>query len=174
MYKFKTDIKQRFSAESSSGVESSAEYYTQDKKRRRKESSDCCATEDRPDEVPIFALHADGSYYIPLTINRDIISPMIDSVIGEDRSSVVVHPISISVNFQATANQFWTGLTGNRLTFRKKRAENTDTSPSRDYRLFFLNDRVRERECNSLNLYVHDVLGVWIILFLIQQFPISL
>lgn len=100
MYKFKTDIKQRFSAENSGG--DSTDYYAQDKKRRRIESEDCA--EDRQ-EVPIFALHSNGSYYIPLTVNREIISPMLDNVLTENRSSVIVHPISISVNFQAT-NQF--------------------------------------------------------------------
>ncbi|CAH1713984.1 uncharacterized protein LOC114119594 isoform X1 [Aphis gossypii] len=100
MYKFKTDIKQRFSAENSG--EDLADYYAPAKKRRRKESSDC--TEDRQ-EVPIFALHANGSYYIPLTVNRDIIPPVLDHALTENRSSVIVHPISISVNFQAT-NQF--------------------------------------------------------------------
>ncbi|VVC44210.1 Hypothetical protein CINCED_3A001387 [Cinara cedri] len=106
MYKFKTDIKQRFSAENSGMnlTESMdlTDYYTQDKKRRRKESSDC--NEDRQ-EVPIFALHENGSYYIPLTVNREVISPMLNNVLAENRSSVIVHPISISVNFQAS-NQF--------------------------------------------------------------------
>ncbi|XP_026810672.1 uncharacterized protein LOC113552153 [Rhopalosiphum maidis] len=100
MYKFKTDIKQRFSAENSG--EDLADYYVPAKKRCRKESSDC--TEDRQ-EVPIFALHANGSYYIPLTVSRDIIPPVLDQALTENRSSVIVHPISISVNFQAT-NQF--------------------------------------------------------------------
>lgn len=107
MYKFKTDIKQRFSAENGGGMNLTesvdlTDYYAQDKKRRRKESSD--STEDRQ-EVPIFALHENGSYYIPLTVNREAISPMLDNVLAENRSSVIVHPISISVNFQ-TSNQF--------------------------------------------------------------------
>jgi hypothetical protein len=97
MYKFKTDIKQRFSAESS-GMDLT-DYYGPDKKRRRKESSD--SNEDRQ-EVPIFALHANGSYYIPLSVNREVISPMMDNALTENRSSVIVHPISISVNYQAT------------------------------------------------------------------------
>lgn len=105
MYKFKTEIKQRFSAENNSGVVS-AEYYTMpDKKRRRIESSD--GAEDRQD-VPIFALHANGSYYIPLTVNRDVISPVLDNMLlTENRSpsTVIVHPISIAVNFQANAGQ---------------------------------------------------------------------
>lgn len=104
MYKFKTDIKQRFSAESS-GADSTDYYAPADKKRRRRQTStptDCDA-EDQQD-VPIFALHANGSYYVPLTVNRDVISPMLDSALQTDNdrsSSVVVHPISISVNFQA-------------------------------------------------------------------------
>lgn len=104
MYKFKTEIKQRFSAENS-GAES-AEYYnsTPDKKRRRVESSSDGA--DDRQEVPIFALHSNGSYYIPLTVSRDVISPMMDNGLTDSRSSaVIVHPISISVNFQAHANQ---------------------------------------------------------------------
>ncbi|XP_050533604.1 uncharacterized protein LOC126901266 isoform X2 [Daktulosphaira vitifoliae] len=96
MYKFKTDIKQRFSAENSGY--SLDEFYTQDRKRSRTESA--IGNEDNQ-KVPIFALHANGSYYIPLTINRQIISPILDSVITENPSSVIVHPISISVNFQS-------------------------------------------------------------------------
>lgn len=107
MYKFKTEIKQRFSAENSGA--DSAEYYateTPDRKKRRRVESSNCSHEDRR-EVPIFALHANGSYYIPLTVSRDVISPILDNVLlTENRSSVIVHPISISVNFQANANQF--------------------------------------------------------------------
>ncbi|XP_050435931.1 transcription factor cwo isoform X2 [Adelges cooleyi] len=100
MYKFKTDIKQRFSAENSG--DSLPDYYTHGRKRSRTEDSGTCNEDSQ--KVPIFALHANGSYYIPLTINRQMISPILDSVISENRSSVIVHPISISVNFQTNNN----------------------------------------------------------------------
>ncbi|KAL0277120.1 UNVERIFIED_CONTAM: hypothetical protein PYX00_004509 [Menopon gallinae] len=54
--------------------------------------------------VPIFALHAKGSFYIPLTLDQSVLSPFLQ-LLGltkseEEDDKPVLHPVSISVNFQ--------------------------------------------------------------------------
>lgn len=46
--------------------------------------------------IPVFALHTKGSFYIPLTIDNDILAPYM-SAFGDH--SQVLHPVTISVNF---------------------------------------------------------------------------
>ncbi|XP_022243354.1 transcription factor cwo-like isoform X2 [Limulus polyphemus] len=46
--------------------------------------------------IPIFALHPKGSFYIPLTMDLALLSPLITSL---DENIPVLHPVSISVNF---------------------------------------------------------------------------
>ncbi|XP_069703273.1 transcription factor cwo isoform X2 [Periplaneta americana] len=62
--------------------------------------------------VPIFALHSKGSFYIPLTLDAEILAPYLAAIgFGSDvngvqngnsmvSGSVVLHPVTISVNFQ--------------------------------------------------------------------------
>ncbi|KDR16323.1 Hairy/enhancer-of-split related with YRPW motif protein 2 [Zootermopsis nevadensis] len=65
--------------------------------------------------VPIFALHSKGSFYVPLTLDAEILAPYLAAVgFGPDGNgiqngntssvsdSVVLHPVTISVNFQQT------------------------------------------------------------------------
>jgi len=65
--------------------------------------------------VPIFALHSKGSFYIPLTLDAEVLAPYLASygfgldVIGLPNGntssvsgSLVLHPVTISVNFQQT------------------------------------------------------------------------
>lgn len=64
--------------------------------------------------VPIFALHSKGSFYIPLTLDAEVLAPYMAAIgLGSDvngvqngestvSSSVVLHPVTISVNFQQT------------------------------------------------------------------------
>jgi hypothetical protein len=47
--------------------------------------------------VPVFALHSKGSYYVPLTIDNDILAPYMGGF--SDNHSQVLHPVTISVNF---------------------------------------------------------------------------
>lgn len=54
--------------------------------------------------VPIFALHSKGSFYIPLTLDRSVLSPFLQ-LLGlakceKDDGKPVLHPVTISVNFQ--------------------------------------------------------------------------
>lgn len=63
--------------------------------------------------VPIFALHSKGSFYIPLTLDAEVLAPYLAAygcgldVIGLPNGntssvsgSLVLHPVTISVNFQ--------------------------------------------------------------------------
>lgn len=65
--------------------------------------------------VPIFALHSKGSFYIPLTLDAEVLAPYLAAygfgldVIGLPNGttssvsgSLVLHPVTISVNFQQT------------------------------------------------------------------------
>nr|UQF78879.1 clockwork orange [Gampsocleis gratiosa] len=53
--------------------------------------------------VPIFALHSKGSFYIPLTLDSDMLGPYLADL-GHDAEnhnmSMALHPVTISVNFQ--------------------------------------------------------------------------
>lgn len=113
LYKFKNNIKQRFSAEHSEQERPLA------LKRRRSEDRQLpCETSSIPSPppvkyhpphsppsptpgIPIFALHSKGSYYIPLTIDHNVLSPFLPELMHEaSSSSLVLHPVTISVNFQ--------------------------------------------------------------------------
>lgn len=52
--------------------------------------------------VPIFALHSKGSFYIPLTLDYHLLAPFLAEFhnIDTNMSTVVLHPVTISVNFQ--------------------------------------------------------------------------
>ncbi|XP_043502490.1 hairy/enhancer-of-split related with YRPW motif-like protein isoform X2 [Polistes fuscatus] len=83
-YKFKSSIKQRFSAE------------------RIKSSPSPCASPEKQNNsshgVPIFALHDGGSFYVPLTVEASMLSPHF-GLIPDNGPDTVLHPITISVNF---------------------------------------------------------------------------
>ncbi|XP_059487559.1 transcription factor cwo isoform X2 [Neocloeon triangulifer] len=46
--------------------------------------------------VPVFALHSKGSFYIPLTIDSDMLAPYMKAF---SEHGQVLHPVTISVNF---------------------------------------------------------------------------
>ncbi|XP_008545069.1 transcription factor cwo isoform X1 [Microplitis demolitor] len=85
-YKFKSSIKQRFSAE------------------RIKSSP--LPTSEKSHGVPIFALHEAGSFYIPLTVDSGFIRPHM-SYVADTGPDVVLHPVTISVNFNQTTTPAW-------------------------------------------------------------------
>jgi hypothetical protein len=127
LYKFKNNIKQRFTAE-----------HHHDEKRRRlvspapppeaavpasvvvklRESVDSpppaasnhamkirtpspsthqsSASNAPPFGVPVFALHSKGSFYIPLTIDNEMLAPYMNSF---NEHNQILHPVTISVNF---------------------------------------------------------------------------
>ncbi|KAK6638483.1 hypothetical protein RUM43_006750 [Polyplax serrata] len=65
-------------------------------------------TSDAGPGIPIFALHAKGSFYIPLILNQATLAPHLAilglSKTGEENrveEKPVLHPVTISVNFQS-------------------------------------------------------------------------
>lgn len=52
-----------------------------------------------PPSVPIFALHPEGAYYIPLTMDISLITPFLQTTSADDSKLPVLHPVSISVKF---------------------------------------------------------------------------
>ncbi|XP_075235567.1 transcription factor cwo [Lycorma delicatula] len=138
LYKFKNNIKQRFSAEHPERSVISINRTTTDSPARgnkRRHSTDLQQSQMQTQQphqpqqlsseagtpppsqlssslpgkynslpsVPIFALHSKGSYYIPLTVDYDILAPYVGDILLESHqtnlSSVVLHPVTISVNF---------------------------------------------------------------------------
>ncbi|RLU23265.1 hypothetical protein DMN91_003468 [Ooceraea biroi] len=95
-YKFKSSIKQRFSAE------------------RVKPCSPPVSNGiglDKPPSstsqgVPIFALHDAGSFYVPLTVEASLIRPHL-SFIPDTGPDIVLHPVTISVNFNHSTPPAW-------------------------------------------------------------------
>ncbi|XP_034935693.1 hairy/enhancer-of-split related with YRPW motif protein 1-like isoform X2 [Chelonus insularis] len=77
-YKFKSSIKQRFSAE------------------RIKSSP--IPTSEKSHGVPIFALHEGGAFYVPLTIESSLLRPHL-TYVPDTGPDTVLHPVTISVNF---------------------------------------------------------------------------
>ncbi|XP_037091290.1 hairy/enhancer-of-split related with YRPW motif protein 1-like [Pollicipes pollicipes] len=79
MYKFKTNMKKRFSADMADGFGS---------KRCRQSPSQL---------VPVFALHSKGSLYLPMTVELAALGPQAELLSAEPLS--LLHPINISVCF---------------------------------------------------------------------------
>ncbi|EFN89077.1 transcription factor cwo isoform X2 [Harpegnathos saltator] len=101
-YKFKSSIKQRFSAErvkssSSPPVVGLAGGCGLDKPMSSPSSSH---------GVPIFALHDAGSFYVPLTVEAALIRPHL-SFIPDTGPDTVLHPVTISVNFNQSMPPAW-------------------------------------------------------------------
>lgn len=58
--------------------------------------------------VPIFVLHAKGSYYVPLTIDYKTLVPFLQNYdileVVPTMQNVVLHPVTINVNFLPNYN----------------------------------------------------------------------
>ncbi|XP_032691294.1 hairy/enhancer-of-split related with YRPW motif protein 1-like isoform X2 [Odontomachus brunneus] len=100
-YKFKSSIKQRFSAErvksSSPPVAGLGGGCGLDKPISSSSSSH---------GVPIFALHEAGSFYVPLTVEASLVRPHL-SFIPDTGPDTVLHPVTISVNFNHSTPPAW-------------------------------------------------------------------
>ncbi|KAK0176669.1 hypothetical protein PV328_000782 [Microctonus aethiopoides] len=81
-YKFKSSIKQRFSAE--------------------RIKTNPPPISEKTHGIPIFALHEAGSFYIPLSIDSSILRPHMN-YIPDTGPDTVLHPVTISVNFNQTS-----------------------------------------------------------------------
>lgn len=92
-YKFKSSIKQRFSAE-----------------RVKSSSPPVSGLSEKPASashgVPIFALHDAGSFYVPLTVEASLIRPHLN-FIPDTGPDTVLHPVTISVNFNQSSPPAW-------------------------------------------------------------------
>ncbi|XP_029165676.1 transcription factor cwo isoform X1 [Nylanderia fulva] len=95
-YKFKSSIKQRFSAERVKTCSSPV--------------SNSVGLDKPPSSsshgVPIFALHDAGSFYVPLTVEASLIRPYL-SFIPDTGPDIVLHPVTISVNFNHLSPPAW-------------------------------------------------------------------
>lgn len=89
-YKFKSSIKQRFSAER---IKSSPSPVSSEKQNNN-------------NGIPIFALHDAGSFYVPLTIESSLLRPHLN-FIPDNGPDTVLHPVTISVNFNQTTPTIW-------------------------------------------------------------------
>lgn len=87
-YKFKSSIKQRFSAER---IKSSPSPTTTAEKQQNSSHG-----------VPIFALHDGGAFYVPLTVEASMLRPHL-TFIPDTGPETVLHPVTISVNFNHTS-----------------------------------------------------------------------
>lgn len=95
-YKFKSSIKQRFSAER---VKSCSPPVMNGAGLDKAASS-------ASHGVPIFALHDAGSFYVPLTVEASVIRPHL-SFIPDTGPDTVLHPVTISVNFNQSPPPAW-------------------------------------------------------------------
>lgn len=123
VYKFKKDIKDRFQADQKTVQEpvkpisptnvhvddehcergsnsSLSSLVTQSSDQRSETSgySSISSSSNKTIVVPIFALHPSGHYYLPLTLDANIISPYISKE-ADANPFPILHPINITVNF---------------------------------------------------------------------------
>ncbi|CAD1473253.1 unnamed protein product [Heterotrigona itama] len=91
-YKFKSSIKQRFSAE-----------------RIKFSPPPATSGTEKPSAshgVPIFALHDGGAFYVPLTVEASLLRPHLGFV-SDTGPDTVLHPVTISVNFNHSSPPAW-------------------------------------------------------------------
>jgi hypothetical protein len=60
----------------------------------------CRSPSRAPPPVPIFALNAKGSYYVPMSVDLSVIAPFM--ALYTEETYTVLHPVTISVNFQVS------------------------------------------------------------------------
>ncbi|KAJ1522193.1 hypothetical protein ONE63_002501 [Megalurothrips usitatus] len=116
-YKFKNTIQQRFSEEHGNGSSNTAAATPSASASASHPSQP--SSQHTVASVPIFVLHARGAFYIPLSVSYEVLAPYLDvdlfSDPGSGRSAcatmtqvppgVVLHPVTISVNFQQYVKQ---------------------------------------------------------------------
>ena len=100
-YKFKSFIKQRFSADQRVKTCSSP----------TPPSSNGSSSESSPKHshhgVPIFALHDNGGFYVPLTVEASLLRSQMGCTSGDLGSEASLHPVTISVNFSHPSQAIW-------------------------------------------------------------------
>lgn len=113
LYKFKNNIRERFEHSKPVKSPSSAMIYNGKTPNNSTEPLHLPLVHDhypsvsRP--VPIFALHANGSFYVPLTVDSHLLSPFVTDINGDYNlhgfSPLLLHPVTISVNFNRPSIQ---------------------------------------------------------------------
>ncbi len=109
LYKFKNYIRERFEHSNSDKMAVSSMLVCNTDVRTGSTDSmhltssipEHCQSSSKP--VPIFALHSKGSFYVPLTVDSHLLSPFVTELNCDDGnhgfSSLLLHPVTISVNF---------------------------------------------------------------------------
>ena len=96
-YKFKNSIKQRFSADQRVKTPSSPP----------PASAEAAGAAASKQGVPIFALHDNGGFYIPLTVEAALLRPHLGFAPADLGPETVLHPVTISVNFNHSTPPAW-------------------------------------------------------------------
>ncbi|XP_014210849.1 transcription factor cwo-like isoform X2 [Copidosoma floridanum] len=100
-YKFKNSIKQRFSADQR--IKSSCSPPPRHDSPTRS-GQPHVSQQQQQQGVPVFALHDNGGFYVPLTLEASLLRPHLG--VGSDLGpETVLHPITISVNFNNSSQQ---------------------------------------------------------------------
>ena len=64
------------------------------------ETAECNVTDQPTENVPIFALHPKGTYYIPMSIELSLIGSLFNPPSADPANEeAILHPVTISVNF---------------------------------------------------------------------------
>ena len=98
MYKFKTSMKKRFSADMGDEMGSKRCRRPPPPSADRKPApAALAAAAARSHQVPVFALHSRGPLYLPMTVHVEALGSQAELLTAEPHS--VVHPVNISVCF---------------------------------------------------------------------------
>ena len=97
MYKFKTSMKKRFSADMDDESGSKRCRRPTLPPVDRKPAPAALAAAARGQQVPVFALHSRGPLYLPMTVHVEALGSQAELLTAEPNS--VVHPVNISVCF---------------------------------------------------------------------------
>ncbi|XP_058793485.1 transcription factor cwo isoform X2 [Phymastichus coffea] len=100
-YKFKNSIKQRFSADQR--IKTSASPPPSASSSEASPKHQATVTHQG---VPIFALHDNGGFYIPLTVEASMLRPHMGYT-ADLGPETVLHPVTISVNFNHSMPPAW-------------------------------------------------------------------
>ncbi|XP_046387309.1 uncharacterized protein LOC124156852 isoform X2 [Ischnura elegans] len=93
-YKFKSSIKRRFTAGLEKRRKEREEEEGEEERSTSQLAQDVAAVAPR---IPVFALHADHSFYVPLMLDPETLAPYIPLL--SKHSTSALHPVTISVNF---------------------------------------------------------------------------
>nr|CAG4649007.1 EOG090X0J7Y [Polyphemus pediculus] len=82
-------------------------------------------TQQITENVPIFALHPKGSFYVPMSIELALIGSLFNPPVDPSAAQTVLHPVTISVNFCHPLRLLTRPLGSARQPFHPQRARQT-------------------------------------------------